>query len=100
MFLHVCNTSLLKTQREKEKLLVMSNFFLPHNVFCFGGKLSVNFIEIRIVVCKFLKILKFIVWEKEMNQCQGSKSQNLLLNKCQYIIDSIELMYIKKFDNS
>ena len=32
-FLQVCSTSLLKTLREKEKLLVMSNFSFSHRVF-------------------------------------------------------------------
>ena len=32
-FLHVCSRSLLKTLWEKEKLLVMSNFFYSHSVF-------------------------------------------------------------------
>ena len=32
-FLHVCSTSLLKTMREKEKLLVMSYFSFSHSVF-------------------------------------------------------------------
>ena len=31
-FLHVCSTSLLNTQWEKEKLLTMSNFSFSHNV--------------------------------------------------------------------
>ena len=32
-FLRVCSTSLLKTQWEKEKLLVTSNFSFSHSVF-------------------------------------------------------------------
>ena len=32
-FIHVSRTSLLKTMREKEKLLVTSNFFFSHRVF-------------------------------------------------------------------
>ena len=32
-FLRVCSTSLLKTQWEKEKLLIMSNFSFSHSVF-------------------------------------------------------------------
>ena len=31
-FLHVCGTSLFKTQWKKEKLLIMSNFFFSHSV--------------------------------------------------------------------
>ena len=33
LFLRVCSISLLKTRREKEKLLVMSNFSFSHGVF-------------------------------------------------------------------
>ena len=36
-FLRVCNTSLLKTLWEKEKLLVMSNFSFSHSVFYLFG---------------------------------------------------------------
>ena len=38
-FLRVCNTSLLKTLWEKEKLLVTSNFSFSHSVFYPFGKL-------------------------------------------------------------
>ena len=34
LWLCVCSSYLLKTQWEKEKLLVMSNFSFSHNVFC------------------------------------------------------------------
>ena len=42
-FLRVYSTSLLKTQREKEKLLVTSNFSFSHSVFCPFGKLFLLF---------------------------------------------------------
>ena len=42
-FLRVCRTILLKTQREKEKLLVMSNFSFSHSVFYLFGVLSAIF---------------------------------------------------------
>ena len=51
-FLRVCCTSLLKTQWEKEKLLVMSNFFFSHCVFYLFGELSAIFIKSKIVVCR------------------------------------------------
>ena len=54
-FLSICGTSLLKTQREKEKLLVMSNFSFYHSVFCPFGKVSVNFIKFKIVICEFFQ---------------------------------------------
>ena len=41
----------LKTQREKEKLLVMSNFPLSHSVFYPSGELSVISIKFEIVIC-------------------------------------------------
>ena len=61
-FLRIYSTILLKTQWEKEKLLVTSNFsFLQ----CFE-KLSAIFIKFEIVVCKLFewKSLKFVVWER------------------------------------
>ena len=50
--LRVCCTSLLKTLREKEKLLVTSNFSFSHSVFCPFWELSDIFIKFKIVVCK------------------------------------------------
>ena len=54
-FLHVCSTSLLKTLREKEKLLVMSNFSFSHSVFYPFGQLSAILIKLKIVVCKLFQ---------------------------------------------
>ena len=54
-FLRVCSTSLLKTLREKEKLLVTSNFSFSHSVFYLFGKLSTIFILLKIVVCKLFQ---------------------------------------------
>ena len=54
-FLHVSNTSLLKTLREKEKLLVTSNFSFSHSVFYPFGKLSAILIQVKIVVCKLFQ---------------------------------------------
>ena len=46
--------SLLKTLREKEKLLVTSNFSFSHSVFYpFGELNSAIFIISKVVVCKF-----------------------------------------------
>ena len=47
--------SLLKTQREKEKLLIMSNFSFSHSVFYPFEELSAIFIKSEIVVCKLLQ---------------------------------------------
>ena len=51
-FLCVCGTSLLKTLREKEKLLVMSNFSFFPPVFTI---LSAIFIKFKIVICKLFQ---------------------------------------------
>ena len=42
--------------REKEKLLVMSNFSFSHSVFYPFGELSAIFVQFEIVVCKFFQI--------------------------------------------
>ena len=42
----------LKTLWVKEKLLVTSNFFLTHSVFCRFRELSAIFVKFEIVVCK------------------------------------------------
>ena len=52
LFWHVCNTSVLKTLWEKEKLLVMSNFSFSHSVFYRFGELSAISIKLGIVVFK------------------------------------------------
>ena len=51
-FLCVCRASLLKTQWEKDKLLVTSNLSFFHSVFYPFGKLSAIFVKFEIVVCK------------------------------------------------
>ena len=50
-FLCVCNASLLKTLREKEKLLVTSNFSFSHSVFYPFGELFAIFVKFNFVVC-------------------------------------------------
>ena len=54
-FLRVCSTSLLKTLREKEKLLVTSNFPFSPSVFYPFGELSAIFNKLEIVVCKLIQ---------------------------------------------
>ena len=51
----ICSTSLLKTLREKEKLLVTSNFSFSHSVFYPCKELSAIFIKFEIVVCKLFR---------------------------------------------
>ena len=55
-FLRVCSTGLLKTLREKEKLLITSNFSFSHSVFNLFGELSAISIKFKIVVCKVFEI--------------------------------------------
>ena len=57
-FLRVCNPSVLKTQWEKEKLLVTSNFSFFHSVFYPLGELSAIFIKFEILDCKHFEIGK------------------------------------------
>ena len=53
---YVCAVQVfLKTLREKEKLLVTSNFSFSHSVFYPSGELSAIFVKFKIVVCKFFQ---------------------------------------------
>ena len=54
-FLCVCSTSLLKPLREKEKLLVTSNFSFSYIVFYLFRELSAIFIQFEIIVCKLFQ---------------------------------------------
>ena len=55
-FLPGCSASLLKTLREKEKLLVTNNFsFFPHRVFYPLGQLSAIFTKFEIVIFKLFQ---------------------------------------------
>ena len=54
-FLCLCSTSLLKTLKVKEKMLVMSYFSFSHSVFYPFGELSAIFIKFKIVVCKLFQ---------------------------------------------
>ena len=45
----------LKTPKEKEKLLIMSNFSFSHSVFYPIGELAANLIEFNFVVCKLFQ---------------------------------------------
>ena len=54
-FLCVCTISLLKTLREKEKLLVTSNFSFFHRIFYPFGELSIIFIKFIIDFCKLFR---------------------------------------------
>ena len=54
-FLCVCSTSLMKTLREKEKLLVTSNFSFSHSVFYPIGQLTTIFLKFKIVVRKLFQ---------------------------------------------
>ena len=55
-FLRVYRTTFLKTRREKEKLLVMSNFSFSHSVFYpFVERFAIS-TKFKIVVCKLFQI--------------------------------------------
>ena len=58
-FLRVCSTSLLKTQLEKEELLIKSNFSFSHSVFYPFREISSIFNKFKIVVCKLFKFGRF-----------------------------------------
>ena len=66
-FLRVCTTSFLKTLREKEKLLVTSNFsFFPQCVIPFWSTFC-HFHQIQNCRLQFLSVwksLKFVVWKR------------------------------------
>ena len=65
-FSPVCSTVLFKTLREKEKLLVTSNFSFSHSVFYPIEELYAIFIKFEIVVwklCQFRSV-KFVVLER------------------------------------
>ena len=55
-FLSVCHTSLSKTLREKEKLLITSNFSFSHSVFHPFGDLSTIFINLRLLSANSLNL--------------------------------------------
>ena len=79
-FLRVCSTNLLKTLREKEKLLVTSNFSFSHSVFYPFGELSAIFIKFKIVVCKLFQFgrVKNLSFGKGLNpQPLGVESEKL-----------------------
>ena len=75
-FLRVCNTGLLKTLWEKEKLLVTSNFSFSHSVFYPFGELSAIFNKFEIVVSKLFEFGRFknLSFGKELNE-RANKNQ-------------------------
>ena len=79
-FLRVCSTSLLKTLREKEKLLVTSNFSFSHSVFYPIGELSAIFIKVEIVICKLFQ------FGRVQNLSFGKELKLLLISQFIYVI--------------
>ena len=76
-FFRVCSTSLLKTQGEKEKLHVTSNFSFSRCAFYPLGELSAIFIRFnncRLQNLSGWKSLKFVVW-KRVNQVAQNKGK-------------------------
>ena len=67
VFLSVCSTRCLKTLWEKEKLLVLSNFFFSLRVFCPFWRTFCHFNQIwscRLQTLSVWKSLKCVVWER------------------------------------
>ena len=63
-FLRVCSISLLKTQWEKEKLFLTSNFSFSHSVYYPFGELTPQLWNCRLQTLSVWKSLKFVVWER------------------------------------
>ena len=55
---YVSGVQVLKTQQEKEKLLIMSNFSFSHSVFFPLRDLSAIFIKFKIVICNDFQVGK------------------------------------------
>ena len=63
LFSRVCSTSLSKTLREKEKLLVTRNFSFSYSVFYpFWRTFSAIFIKFQIIVCKLFQFGRDYKW--------------------------------------
>ena len=80
-FLHVCSTSLLKTQWKKEKLLVTSNFSFSHGVFYQFGELSSILIKFEINVCKlvqFGRVLNLLLGKGLTLSAQSKNVQEII----------------------
>ena len=68
----VCSPSLLKTLREKEKLLVTSNFSLSHNVFYLLWRTFCHYHRVqncRLQTLSVWESLKFVVWKRVNYVC-------------------------------
>ena len=84
LFLRVCSIGLLKTLREKEKLLVTINFSFFHSVFFPFGELSAIFIKFEIVVCKlFGPVRNTVVWERVNCSDRAENSVQKVEASCQ-----------------
>ena len=66
-FLRVCSICLLKTLREKEKLLATSNFSFSHSVFYLFRKLSAIFIKLKNCRLQTLPVWKSLKFGKGLN---------------------------------
>ena len=97
LFLRASSTNLLKTLREKEKLLVTSNFIFSHSVFYPFGELSAIFIKLKIVVCKLFQYgrVQNLLCGKGLTLCHKLLLQFscycILLKSCRYL-DYIDVM--------
>ena len=94
-------TNLLKTLREKEKLLVTSNFSFSHSVFYPLGKLSTILIKSKIVVCKFYESFENTVGKGEMlvtSSFSFSHSVFYPLGKLSIILIKFKIVVCKFFE--
>ena len=74
VFLRFCSTRPLKTLREKEKLLVTSNFSFSHGVFYPLGELSAIFIKFEVVVSsRIMRVLAQFVFVRRSSACVLSR---------------------------
>ena len=84
-FLRVCSTSLLKTLWEKEKLLIISNFYFSRSVFYPFLRIFCHFLKIwncRLQTLSVWKSLKFVVWER-VKPCSAAREHSFILRRVQ-----------------
>ena len=96
-FLHVCSTSLLKTQWEKEKLLETSNFSFSHSVFYLFGELSGIFYQTQnchLPTLSIWKIVKFVVWERVKSISCHSDMTEMISTAVKQICPSDKLLFL------
>ena len=87
--------SLLKTLREKEKLLLTSNCSFPHSVFYPFLELFAIFIELEIVVCKLFEFGR--VWNLSLGKGLNPILAELCSSYSIQIAGSLNHVYSKQY---